>query len=56
MNSPYELDETSKHLFCKYCGNNYLLHEHKQNCTYKKHVDELSKAIREGSKDHEIIK
>lgn len=28
----YELDKVTGHLFCKYCGNNYLLKEHKDNC------------------------
>lgn len=32
----YELDPASKHLFCKCCGNNYLLHEHKKNCPFFK--------------------
>lgn len=30
----YELDSASGHLFCKGCGNNYLLHEHKEECPF----------------------
>lgn len=28
----YEFDKTSGQLFCKGCGNNYLLKEHKESC------------------------
>ena len=25
-------DKITGHLYCKHCGNNYLLHEHKEDC------------------------
>jgi primosomal protein N' len=35
----YEYDKASGHLFCKYCGNNYLLKQHKPDCESLKEVD-----------------
>jgi hypothetical protein len=32
----YEYDKASGHLFCKGCGNNYLLQTHKDDCTLVK--------------------
>jgi hypothetical protein len=28
----YEYDEASGHLFCKYCGRNYLAKKHNEGC------------------------
>lgn len=28
----WEFDEATGHLFCRYCGNNYMLEKHKEDC------------------------
>lgn len=39
----YKYDKASGHLFCKHCGNNYLLHKHKEDC---KGIKEVAKYLK----------
>lgn len=39
-NEIYEYDGVTKHLFCKVCGNNFLMKKHKEDCIHYISEDE----------------